>query len=106
MEGPVEIRRRSSVFLPPGSLDGLLGQNGGTGIPLQPNGFGPHRTGGILRQPTVPEETEEGNEATAAGDEEDTVLAVNCRVCQTEIIISEEEGFVVKCPACNEATVK
>lgn len=37
--------------------------------------------------------------------EDDTVLAVTCRVCQNEIILADEEGFVVKCPKCNEATV-
>ena len=37
--------------------------------------------------------------------QDETVLAVNCRVCQKEIILADEEGFVVKCPACNEATV-
>ncbi|GAU94996.1 hypothetical protein RvY_06687-1 [Ramazzottius varieornatus] len=36
--------------------------------------------------------------------EDDTVLAVTCRVCQNEIILADEEGFVVKCPKCNEAT--
>jgi ribosomal protein S27E len=83
MEEPVEIRRRESIK--PVSLDGLL--NGAL--------VGPFSNGTLTGHFTYhsPEE------------EDDTVLAVNCRVCQTEIIIDKEEGFVVKCALCNEATV-
>ncbi|OWA50420.1 putative Type I phosphatidylinositol 4,5-bisphosphate 4-phosphatase-B [Hypsibius exemplaris] len=102
MEGPVQIQRRPSQSIKPTAstllfLQGLA--NGGSPGGILPNGFGSARHG---HTQTLPEDEEEEEEEK--NDENDTVLAVNCRVCAMEIIINEEEGFVVKCGACNEAT--
>ena len=88
MEGPVEIRRRDSIR-PRLSLSSLDSKH-------VPNGV-------------VPSTLVNGTLSTGfnANDEEieETVLAVTCRVCEEEIILDSEEGFVVQCEKCGEATV-
>lgn len=113
MEGPVEIRRKSSIK--PGEwhhhhresvkrttsnasqdVNGGLLPNGNAGIPLV-DGLPTYRDAVISPLDEEDEDDQEG--------EEETQLAVTCRVCNNEIIIEKEEGFVVKCGICKEATV-
>lgn len=90
------IRRRDSLKSPPPAQEvsvSLLG-NGDIGIAVV-DGLPTNYHDGVI---SALDEQEED-------DEELTQLAVTCRVCNNEIIIDKEEGFVVKCGICNEATV-
>ncbi|XP_055357708.1 type I phosphatidylinositol 4,5-bisphosphate 4-phosphatase-B-like isoform X2 [Paramacrobiotus metropolitanus] len=93
MEGPVEIRRKESIKPPSLSaqeINGSLLSNGALANAVS-DGLSPYRDAVV--SPTMEEE-----------EEETTQWAVTCRVCNNEIIIEKEEGFVVKCGVCNEAT--